>query len=356
MRTLSAQRNLHGAGIGRRTMLKSLAAAPLLLSAPAITGCAQRGSTTQPGTLNIGQISRSAAFFPLFIADQKGYFKAEGINLGDRPELGTGAKVAAALKSGSIDLGAGVITDAFNLAEVDPGARLVSSLVTEYYVDIVVGPGFQGPPDDAPVEEKIAALAGKNIGITGPGSGTEALVKYLFGKIGKDAATGATLVNLGSANTAALGALKSNQVQALSFFQPIGQQAETTGVGKIFISPARGDILTMRGALHGVVFSTQQLLDRKADVLPGFQRAMAKAEQDIHGDPAEVRSLLTAYLQDTPPAAVEALLPILGKEVPGQPTIDRAAYETALRFHVDSGLVKKAPKYEDIVPAAQRQS
>ena len=119
-----------GAHIERRTLLKSLAAAPLL-SAPVLAGCAKRGSSTPEGTLNIGQISNSVAFFPLFIAEENGYFEDEGIKLGERPRLGTGAKVAAALKSGSIDLGAGVITDAFNLAESEPETRLVSSLVTD---------------------------------------------------------------------------------------------------------------------------------------------------------------------------------------------------------------------------------
>lgn len=103
-----------GNHIERRTLLKSLAATPVLLS-PLAAGCADHGSSTSAGTLNIGQISDSVAFFPLFVAEEKGYFKDEGIKLGDRPRLGTGAKVAAALKSGSIDLGAGVLTDAFNL-------------------------------------------------------------------------------------------------------------------------------------------------------------------------------------------------------------------------------------------------
>ena len=76
----------------------------LVLSA---AGCAQRSSTTPPGVLNVGQISNSVAFFPLFIAEQKGYFAQEGVRLGERPRLGPGAKVAAALKSGGIDLGGG---------------------------------------------------------------------------------------------------------------------------------------------------------------------------------------------------------------------------------------------------------
>jgi ABC-type nitrate/sulfonate/bicarbonate transport system substrate-binding protein len=333
---------------GRRGALKAFAAAPLLLT-PALAGCATRESTTPAGTLNIGQISNSVAFFPLFIAERNRYLADEGITLGDRPRLGTGAKVAAALKSGGIDLGAGVITDAFNLARIDDGTRIVTSLVTEYYVDIVVPAGFGDVAADAPIERKIAALVGRQIGITGPGSGTEALVNYLFASIGRNAATDSTLVNLGSATTSAIGALKSDRVDALAFFQPIGQQAEAAGVGRIFISPARGDVPSLRGALHGVVFSTKKLLERKKQELVGFQRAMRRAQDDIHGDPARARALLGEYLKDTDPKALDALIPILGTEVPRAPDVVQASYDTALRFHLDSGLVKKAPAYSSVI-------
>jgi NitT/TauT family transport system substrate-binding protein len=334
----------------RRTVLKGLLAAPALLA----VGCAQRTSTTPAGVLNVGQISNSVAFFPLFIAEKNGYFADEGVTLGDRPRLGTGAKVAAALKSGSIDVGAGVLTDAFNLARIDDGTRVVSSLVTEYYVDIVVPKSFDGPGDDASLKEKARALVGRNIGITGPASGTEALVTYLFGSIGRNAATDATLVNLGSAATAAIGALKSGRVDALAFFQPIAQQVEAAGIGRAYISPARGDVPSLRGALHGVTFSTRKLLDRKKKEIVGFQRAIQRALDDVHGDPATARVLLGQYLKSTAPPALDALVPILAEEVPKAPAIDRRAYETALTFHLDSGLVKKAPTYDDVIPEVFR--
>jgi NitT/TauT family transport system substrate-binding protein len=324
----------------RRTVLKALAATPLL------AGCATRYSTTPPGVLNVGQISNSVAFFPLFVAEHMGYFAAEGVQLGERPRLGTGAKVAAALKGGSIDLGAGVITDAFNLAKIDDGTRIVTSLVTEYYVDIVVPPSFE-EPDTLP--DKIAALVGKQIGITGPGSGTEALVNHLFTSIGRNAATDAILVNLGGAATAAIGALTAGRVDALAFFQPIAQQAEAANAGKTYISPVRGDVPTLRGALHGVVFSTQKLLDRKPAELAGFNRAIARALTDIHGDPAQVRNLLGLYLENTDAAALDALVPILGREIPRTPQVERPSYDIARTFHLDSGLVKKAPTYEEVL-------
>jgi len=322
----------------RRTVLKAFAAAPLLAA-----GCATRHSTTPPGVLNVGQISNSVAFFPLFVAERRGYFAAEGVQLGERPRLGTGAKVAAALKGGSIDLGAGVITDAFNLAKIDDGTRIVTSLVTEYYVDIVVPPSF---PEPATLEDKIAALVGKRIGITGPGSGTEALVTHLFTSIGRDAAVDSTLVNLGGAATAAISA---DRVDALAFFQPIAQQVEAANLGRTYISPVRGDVPTLRGALHGVVFSTEKLLDRKPTELAAFNRAIGRALADIHGDPERVRALLAQYLDNTDPAAIDALVPILEREVPRTPQVGRTSYDVARAFHLDSGLVKKAPTYEEVL-------
>jgi ABC-type nitrate/sulfonate/bicarbonate transport system substrate-binding protein len=334
----------------RRTVLKGLITAPVALA----VGCAQRESTTPAGVLNVGQISNSVAFFPLFIAEKKGFFTDEGITLGDRPRLGTGAKVAAALKSGSIDIGAGVITDAFNLAKIDDGTRIVSSLVTEYYVDVVVPPSFDGPDDDADLKDKAKALVGKTIGITGPASGTEALVKYLFSSVGKNAATDSTLVNLGSVATAAIGALKSKRVDALAFFQPIAQQAEAAGVGRTYISPARGDVPSLRGALHGVLFSTRKLLDRKGKDILGFQRAIQRALTVVHDTPDEARELLGEYLKSSKPKTLDALMPILKKEVPASPALDEKAYQTAVRFHLDSGLIRKAPAFADLIPEAFR--
>lgn len=331
----------------RRSILKALAVSPVVLSPTLLTACAG-GSTSAAGTLNVGQISNSVAFFPLFIAEERGFFSDEGLKLGDRPRLGTGAKVAAALKSGSIDLGAGVMTDAFNLRSIDATARLTTSLVSEYYVDIIAGPGLRS--GGGSLEEKVRALEGSKIGITGPGSGTEALIAYLFGLVGLDPSTDAELVNLGAESSAAVGALQSGRVDALSFFQPIGQLAEAQEVGRIHISPAAGDVPELTGALHGVVFGRQQVLDEKADEVAAFNTAIGKSLDLIADDEQEARRLLGDYLEGTDPAVLDSLLPILAQEVAGQVGIAEDAYEIERRFHTESGLVADAPSYGDMVP------
>ena len=124
-----------------RRLWRSFAAAAMVLSlGVSATACASGGAGgggESADVLNVGQISDSISFFPLYVAEENGYFDDEGVTLGERPRLGTGAKLGAALTSGSIDVAAGVITDAFNLHENNDNTRITGSLVTEYYVDII---------------------------------------------------------------------------------------------------------------------------------------------------------------------------------------------------------------------------
>lgn len=331
-----------------------IAVVALTLSA---TGCANK-SPGKPATgadvmrLNVGQISNSVAFFPIFVAEDQGYFTAEGLTFGDRPRLGTGAKLAAAVQAGSIDVAGGVMTDAFNLYKINAKTRVFGTLVGEYYVDIIAGSGIPASADGAPLAERVKALQGKKIGITGPGSGTEALLTYLLKQQGLSAKTDVTMVNLGADASASIGALKAGRVDALSFFQPIGQQAVATGVGRIYISPARGDVPQLTGATHGVLFTTQEVIDSKGKALSAFLRAIAKAEQTITNDPAKAQQLLQKYQATVNPATVAALIPILQKEIPADPTPTADGYQKSSDFHQQSGLVTSPPSFADMVPSS----
>ncbi len=338
-------------------LLRRVAVVAVVALTLVATGCTNKGSV-KPATgadvmkLNVGQISNSVAFFPIFVAEDQGYFTAEGLTLGDRPRLGTGAKLAAALQAGSIDVAGGVMTDAFNLYKINPKTRVVGTLVDEYYVDVIVGTGFPASLDSAPLAERVKAMRGKKIGITGPGSGTEALLTYLLKQQGLSPKTDVTLVNLGADASASIDALKAGRVDALSFFQPIGQQAEATGVGRIYISPARGDIPELTGALHGALFTTQDVIDGKGKALSAFLRAIAKAERTITDDPTKAKQLLQKYQATVNPATVTALVPILQKEIPKDPTPTADGYAKSAAFHQQSDLVTSPPSFADMVPSS----
>jgi NitT/TauT family transport system substrate-binding protein len=321
------------------------------LSVVSCGGSGTTGPTSNSMTLNVGQISDSVAFFPFYVAEQQGYFKDQGLTLGSRPRLGTGAKVATALVAGSLDIGGGVITDAFDLAKVDSQVKVIGSLVNGYYVDVMVSKSFEqatGLTASSSLADKVKGLRGKKIGITGPGSGTEALMIYLFRQQGLDVKRDTTLVNLGSDNTSALAALRAGRVDALSFFSPVGQAAESQGIGDILISPIRGDIPAMQDQLHGVFYTLQSVINAKPKAVQAFIRAVDQAEAYIHNNPDKALALLEKYLHMSQQIA-NAVFTAIGPAFPQSPQIDQKGYSIAAQFHVQAGLIKAAPAYSDMV-------
>ncbi|CAM5201556.1 NitT/TauT family transport system substrate-binding protein OS=Castellaniella defragrans OX=75697 GN=HNR28_002969 PE=4 SV=1 [Castellaniella defragrans] len=325
-----------------------------VLSAGGLSLPAHAAEAAKPPSMaiNVGQISDSVAFFPIFVAKKQGFFAQHGLQVGDIPLLGTGAKLAAALQSGSIDVAGGNGTDPLNLYRANKGTRMIAQLVNTYYVDIIVGPSFVGAAPTAPLSDKIRALKGKKIGVTGPGSGTQALVDYLLGLQGMKSSTDATLVSLGSNMTGALGALKTKRVDALSFPQPVGEQAEATHIGEIYISPTRGDVPQISHMVHGVVFTTQSVLDEKGPQVRAFVQGIADAESYIHkADLTAVRALFKDYRPTMDDATIDRLLAILRSEIPSQPRISKAEFDAEVQFNLKSGLITQAPDYATMVPS-----
>lgn len=329
--------------------------AGLLLIALSIAGCGGTASSASSMTLNVAQVSGSVGFFPLYVAEQENYFKAQGLTLNPPvPEQtgGSGSKMAAAIESGNIEVaGGGLITDAFNLVKVDSSIKLLGTLTAGYFVDVTVSKQFEaqtGLTEASPLADKVKALVGKKIGITAPGSGTEALLTYLFKTNGYDAQKDSTIVNLGGSPTAALGALSSGRVDAISFFAPAGQQAEAKGIGDIFISPDGGDVPAMQGQVHGVMYVKQSVINAKPKAIEAFIRAIAQAEAFIHKNPDQATTLLGKYLSLSPQitqTVATATLPIY----PQSPQISQQGYNIAAQFHVQAGLIKTAPSYNTMV-------
>lgn len=342
----------------------------LLLATPLLASCGDAaepdgaaeapepaGGEAEPEdmALDVGQISNSIGFFPLFVAEQEGFFEEEGLTLGERPRLQTGARLAAALTSGSIEIAAGVMTDAFTLASAERSAQVIGSLANGYYLDIVISDEVaqeSGLTEQDALEDKVRALEGRNIGITGPGSGTEALVIYLLEQNDLSSERDVTLVNLGADFSAVFSALRSGQVDALSFFWPVPQEVETQGIGEILVSPAGGDIPEMEGQTHGVFFTTDEVIEAKPEAVQAFIRGIAQAEAFLAEDSGAGRELLAEYQDTLDDATLDAEYEALQQVLPATPMIEEEGFATAVDFHEAAGLVEEGSMvYADVVAA-----
>ena len=308
-----------------------------------------------PQAVSVGQIGTSVAFFPLYVADKLGYFKAANLDV-TITAFQSGTLVGTAVTSNSIDIGASVITDVFALLKANRPVKLVGALVNGYYVDIIASTAFLDATKTSratKLPDKVAALKGKKIGITGPGSGTQALVDYLFRTNGLDSTRDAELVNVGADQASIIQALRGGRIDAVSFAWPLSMIAEVTGVGKAYIVPALGDVPSMREQLQGVIYAKPDVIAKRTDAVVAFVHAIGRAEAYLHRNTGRARPLLKAYDAALNDEAVTALLAAYLSVLPQQPQIAANDYEKALDFHRITGFAAASGNsYADVVDAS----
>ena len=316
-----------------------------LSRAQALTGMLAAAVSPRPAgaaafPLTVGQIgNNSIAFFPLFVAQENGYFRDAGVDA-TITAFQTGAVVGAAMTSGSIDVGCSVITDVFALLKASRPVKIVGSLVNGYYVDVIGSNQFFDTTKTArnkPLHERILALKGKKIGITGPGSGTEALMVYLLRNAGLDPTRDLELVNVGTDQAAILAAMRTGRIDGVSFAWPLSMVADTQHVGRALVMPAAGDVPAMHGELHGVIYAKPETIAKKKDAIVAFVRAIGRAEALIKNDEEHARALFRKYDAQLDDETIGKLTSAYLPALPMTPKVEPAAFRKALEFHRYTG-------------------
>jgi NitT/TauT family transport system substrate-binding protein len=312
----------------RKRALATVAGAAAATAFPAIARPAVQA-------LQVGQIGNSVAFFPVFVAAKMGYYKDGGLDV-TATRFSTGTLVGTAVTSNSVDVGNSVITDVFALLKANRPVRVVGSLIDAYYIDIVASNQFLDASKlsrASKLGDRINALKGKKLGITGPGSGTQALVEYLFRLQGLDSTRDVELVNVGADQAAVLQTMKTGRIDAVSFAWPMTMIAEANNVGKGFIVPAGGDVPSMRQQVQGVIYAKPDAIARRGEAIVAYVHAIGRAEAYLHQHPKQIPALLKEYDSALSGPAIEALLTAYLPVLPHQPDIAAGSYEKALQFH-----------------------
>ena len=165
---------------------------------------------------------------PLALADQLGFFRAEGVDVTVR-DFSAGALALQAVQEGAADVCAGAFEH--TLRQQARGQAYRSLVVQGRAPQLALGVSQRSLPSF----KDLTDLAGRRIGVSSVGSSTHLAASVTLGRAGlgpKDV----SFVGVGS-GTAALNALRSGQVHALCHAEPImtllEQKADTRIAGDI---------------------------------------------------------------------------------------------------------------------------
>lgn len=260
-------------------------------------------------------------YLPLSVAERKGYFKDEGLEV-EIPDFAGGAKALQALVGGSADMVSGAYEHTINMAAKKQPIKAV--VLQAKFSSIVL----LLPKDKAAKYKGPADLKGLKVGVTAPGSSTNMFVNNILARGGLKP-TDISVVGVG-AGSGAVAAMEKGEIDALSNLDPVITQLESTGK---FVPVA--DSRTEKGMqeIYGgdyhasVIYITDEYIRKYPNTVQAVVNAMVRANRWVaKATPQEIVDLMPdAYKGGNPSLYKQGLLKnMIGYSEDGQMSMKAA--------------------------------
>ncbi|MUK01234.1 PhnD/SsuA/transferrin family substrate-binding protein [Vibrio cholerae] len=150
-------------------------------------------------------------YLPTTLADELGYFEEEGLDV-DLQDLQGGSKALTAMIGGSTEVTSGYYEHTIQMQAKNQPIKAFVNMNLSSGLALVVA---EKNKDSI---TSIEDLAGKNVGVTSPGSSTDMFVKYLLSQNGME--IDAASVSAIGAGSSAVAAVEQGQVDAAVMLEP----------------------------------------------------------------------------------------------------------------------------------------
>lgn len=311
--------------INRRDILKIAGAASVVGITPSLARAQVADIEKKSVSIAVGG-QALVYYLPLSIAQLKGFYKEEGVDV-KIVDFAGGSKALQAVVGGSADVCSGAFEHTISLqnrrqnysAFVMQGrAPMITLAVSKKNL-----PDYKSPAD----------LKGKKIGVTAPGSSTNMLVNFFLAQHDLKASD-VSIIGIG-AGTGAVNAIRSGQVDAISNVDPVISTLEHEGLLDVIVDTRK---LEDSEAIFGgpmpssCLYASQKFIDENPNTCQALANAIIKADKWIQQASAEeiMETVPEQYLLGNPEvyrraleASREALSP--------SGVIDEAGPQTALK-------------------------
>ncbi|OLT11166.1 hypothetical protein BJF79_04555 [Actinomadura sp. CNU-125] len=256
-------------------MSKKLLAALAATTAMFASACG--GSAPAPGEVTVAlPFASCLSWYPLYVAQDQGYFDEEGITAKFENTDGSGGAVQATL-TGKAQLAAAAPNSYLSAASTGAQVQAFYALYQRSTFSVVT-------PADSGITD-LAGLKGKTVGISAPGGGDVIYQEWLLSQAGLKKDADYTQLAVGDGSSAAT-ALKKGTVDAYSasFFDE-----EVIKAGDLKVTALHGE--NEPELVDNFLVATDKWAEKNTETIEKFGRALARGTQKGLADPAGVIEL-----------------------------------------------------------------
>ncbi|MBN9453922.1 MAG: ABC transporter substrate-binding protein [Bosea sp.] len=318
-----------GSQITKRSFLTTMAGASAL-SLPSLFGATGAAAAD---VVRFAQPSDGFLYLPIYIARAKGFFEQEGINADVVVFKGGAAALSAVISNGS-DVYIGVPAIGMNAIAQGQPVKMFASVMTEYASNIVIRGDVAkklGLTDKSPVEQRLAALKGLTIGITGPGAAPDLLLRHIAKTMKWNPDRDFEMTPLGSGPNM-LAAFSQKRIDGYCLSSP----TSTTGVVKYdgyqLLNLSAGEYAPLKGFLYISLIAKDPWLAANPDRSARIVRALWRGQKLLRENPAAAKEAVRGFFKGTEPAIFDAAWDENLPAFPGAPQIAADAIKANLDF------------------------
>jgi len=301
-----------------------------------ITACSNADGSTKSANGNqkvtIAQTTHGFLFAPLYVAEEKGFFADEGLDV-EVIISGGGSKVMAAVIGGSVEFGGTTLGNVMQASEKGQDIQIFASLMNQYASNVVINKDIakeKGVDANSTLSEKIQALKGLKIAITSPGSSSDKLVRHLLEMEGIEPDKDVELVPLGKSD-AVVPAFKNKQIDAFAFSSPTSEIALNEN-GLMLLNLSQGEVSDLDGFLYTGLVAKKELMESDPELIEKMTRAVAKAEEFMKNDKEGAREILKKSFSEIDPEIFDIAFDNNYPAFASSPLITKDGYEMNEKF------------------------
>ncbi len=243
-------------------------------------------------------------YLPLTVAEQKGFFKDEGLDV-EIVDFAGGARALQAVVGGSADVVSGAFEHNINMQA--KGQPMRAFVLQGRAPQIVLAVSNKTMPN----YKSVADLKGKKIGVTAPGSSTNIMANFVLAKNSLKPSD-VSFVGVG-ASQGAVAALRSGQIDAISNLDPVMTILARSNDIKI-VSDTR-DVAEADRVFGGpmpaaTLYAPVAFIDKNPNTVQALTNAIVRANKWIQqaGPSDIVKAVPEAYLLGDRAVYIDAFL------------------------------------------------
>lgn len=307
-----------------------------LVTATALASLLLCGFTTQAAELTKVKLafpSEGFLYVPIYVAQKLGYFTEEGLDIEVIVFQKGGSAALTAVLGRDADAYIGLPAVAIRARSRGQNVQAFASVQTQFGSTVVIqGEAAQkaGISATSSLGARIQALKGLKIGVAGPGSTTDMLVRYLAKDAGLSPDKDLTIMPIGGAPNM-LAAFSQGSINGFSLSPPTTTTAQQKG-GVVLMDLAKGEYQPLNGFLFTAMIAREDWLAANTDTARKMVRALWRAEQLIATDPDKAREAVRPYFAHTAATIFDAAWIASLPSYPATPKVERSGIEKNISF------------------------